>query len=217
MYHDDILACNQYVQACADNLRRALFFVLATIQQQLETVPVIVSDFDSLGAASRFAFGSKAKGIDYINANIATLYADAMAAKSDPVELLNVFLRVPGLGLVKGGFAAQIFANSVGCIDTHNITLYGIPLSALRYDNKLLDKTKAAKRARYVGLCDGLGGSASLWSRWCDYLAELRPNNWIDGAEVSRFHVEVITGIETGAIVDLFYGVDFDPKFTQAA
>ena len=215
VYHSDIAACNHFAQASAANLKRAALFVLATIQQQLETVPAIVTDFEALGGASRFAFGSKKSGLDYLDLQYKSLYRDAVNCTENPAELLRVFLRVPGFGLVKAGFLAQIFCNSVGCIDVHNVRLYNVPLSAVRYGYKAKPKTKEAKRKTYVALCDGLGGSAALWSRWCDYVAQLRPNNWQDGAEVSRFHFDVISGKEDGQITDLFSGLDYEPKFKR--
>lgn len=217
MYHADIKECNEFAQSNAASFKRAALFVVATIQQKLEMTAAIVSDLETLGAASRYAFGFKARSVDYLEAEYQTLYRDAMRARGNPQKLLLIFLRVPGLGVVKAGFLAQIFDNAVGCIDMHNVTLYGIPASALRYDKGLKPRTKRAKRAQYVALCHGLGGSAVLWSAWCDYLATIRPANWSDGAEVSRYHVDVITGRETGAMTDLFTGIDDTPTFRSEA
>ncbi len=217
MYIDHIHECNEFAQASPANLKRAALFVLATIQQKLEMVGAIVADYETSGAGSRSAFGFKGRGIDYVDAEYETLYRDAMRARGNPQKLLLIFLRVPGLGVVKAGFLAQIFDNQVGCIDMHNVTLYGVPASALRYDKELKPKTKRAKRAQYVALCNGLGGSAVLWSSWCDYVAKLRPANWSDGAEVSRYHVDVITGRELGGMSDLFTGVDETPTFREVA
>jgi len=217
LYQNDILACNKFAQACADNFKRAALFVLATVQQQLETVPVALTEFESIGTASRFAWGNKKTGIDYLDENSADLYRDAMNCKNDSVELMTVFLRVPGLGLVKAGFLCQIFSGLVGCIDTHNIKLYDIPLSTLRYNYKSKPETQKKKIAKYVSLCNGLGGAVLLWSTWCDFVAALRPYNWANGAEVSKFHFDVISGLETGAIVDLFSDIEFEPTFKQVA
>lgn len=216
IYSDDIRACNGFTQASAYNLNRAALFVLATIQQQLETVPIALTDMVELGVRSRFAWGNKSKGIAYLEKNGTDLYSDAMQCRDDPARLLNVFLRVPGFALVKAGFLCQIFSGLVGCIDQHNVKLYGVSRADTRYD-PALPETLERKRTRYIALCDGLGGAHSLWSRWCDYVAKIRPKNWADGAEVSQFHVDVITGKETGAIVDLFSDVEFEPTFRQDA
>ncbi len=216
IYLDDIHACNEFAQRDADALKRAALFVLCTIQQQLETVPVALTDMVALGVGSRFAWGHKKKGIKYLDGHASELYRDAIAARDNPVELLDAFLRVPGFALVKAGFLCQIFAGTVGCIDLHNIKLYGVSASAVRYRTDCCKSgTLANRRARYVALCESLGGAPALWSRWCDYVAKIRPANWADGADVSKFHVDVITGIETGATVDLFTGIDYEPTFKQ--
>ena len=215
LYSEHIEQCNEYAQTGPDELARTVTFVLATIQQQLETVPRIVTEFVELGSASAKAFGSKANGLDWLKHNKGKLYTAAMLTQRKPRKLLNAFLAVPGLGLVKAGFAAQLFANQVGCLDLHNIKLYDIPLSALRYGYKLKPETQRKKQQTYVDLCKALGGSAALWTRWCDYLATLRPNNWANGEEVSQFHVDVVTGKEDGTIVDLFTGIDEQPRFKQ--
>ncbi len=215
IYSRDIVLCNAYAQENPDNFRRCALFVLATVQQQLESVPLALTDICELGTASRFAWGSKSKGVTFLDENYAALWATALSLvrRGDVEALLTEFLRIPGMALVKAGFLCQIFNGTVGCIDTHNIKLYDIPLGALRYGYTASAECNAAKVTRYVELCNGLGGAHALWSRWCDYVAALRPNNWTDGAEVSQFHVDVITGIETGAITDLFSDVEFKPTF----
>lgn len=212
IYSRDIVLCNAYSQESAENFKRAALFVLATVQQQLETVPVALTDICELGMGSRFAWGNKGQGVEFIESNYTSLFESATRCDNS-VELMTEFLRIPGMALVKAGFLCQIFAGSVGCIDTHNIKLYNIPVSALRYRYESSAECNAAKVRRYVELCSGLGGAHALWSRWCDYVADLRPFNWTDGAEVSRFHVDVITGKESGAIVDLFSDTEFEPTY----
>ncbi len=215
IYSRDIVLCNTYAQQKPENFRRAALFVLATVQQQLETVPVALTDICELGTASRFAWGYKSKGVEFLDENYVDIYRTALSLvrRGDAAKLLTKFLSIPGMALVKAGFLCQIFNGTVGCIDTHNIKMYDIPLSALRYGYNASEECNRAKAYRYVELCNGLGGAHALWSRWCDYVAELRPNNWTDGAEVSRFHVDVINGTETGAITDLFSDVEFEPTF----
>lgn len=214
LYSNDIRDCNKFAQASADNLHRAAVFVLATIQQQLETVPVAMNDMLDRGVSSKYAWGAKPRGLAYLEAHKNELYSDAMVARDRPAALLEVFLVVPGMALVKAGFLCQIFAGHVGCIDLHNVKMYDVSRADVRYE-PAKPETMLRKREQYVALCDGLGGAHALWSRWCDYVAALRPKNWASGADVSRFHFEVISGIETGGIVDLFSDVEYDPTFKQ--
>jgi hypothetical protein len=153
--------------------------------------------------------------VEYLDANTERLYYKALSLvrRGDTENLLIEFLQIPGMGLVKAGFLCQIFNGTVGCIDTHNIKLYDIPLNVLRYNYEAKAETQSAKVRQYVELCNGLGGSHALWSRWCDYVAKVRPFNWSSGAEVSHFHVAVITGVETGAITDLFSDLEYEATF----
>ena len=160
--------------------------------------------------------GSASHGLDYLRDNAATLYADAMEARDNPDALLEVFLRVPGLGLAKAGFACQLFAGIVGCLDTHNIKLYGVPMSTLSYNkNAKRDETKARRRQAYLALCERIGGSEKLWRAWCEYKASIAPGNWDNGGEsVSALHVECLRREYRHNVPDLFTDTDDRPRFS---
>lgn len=196
MYREHIQACNDACQSGPEETARMLRFVLATIQQQLETVPDIMADFAELGADSRFAFGSKKDGLAYVEENSESIYWDAMAAIGDDVELMLTFLRVPGLGLVKAGFACQLFAGRVGCLDVHNIRMYGLKPSALVVSKKVREVTLRRRIVQYIALCEALGGPVALWANWCQYKADVAPaGNWPEGGEsVSVLHIEACHG-----------------------
>lgn len=214
-YQDHIAQCNQLAQGSPANLVRAITFALATIQQQLETVPDIVQDFEAVGSASRFAFGSKAKGLDWLAVNGDQLYRDAMSNLDNPRELLRVFLQCPGLGLVKAGFTSQLISGHVGCLDVHNIRMYSIPMASLRYSYPKSTELQQTKAQAYVDLCQGLGGSVALWANWCHYVAQKRPGNWSNGLAVSQLHVDCLAGRYMPA--DLYSNVDFEPRFRSSA
>lgn len=214
-YQRHIAACNEFAQTSPDNLQRTTLFVLATIQQQLETVPDILQSFIDIGAESMYAFGSKKRGIRYVQKHAKTLYCDAMAARGDDDALLKIFLRVPGLGLVKSGFVCQLFNNQVGCLDVHNIKMYDIAANVIKYNKKLKrSESRQAARRRYIEACHTLGGSAKLWAKWCAYKASLRPVNWDKAGEsVSHLHIECLTGEYTHSVPDLFAGTDDRPRY----
>ncbi len=196
MYQQHMQACHDACQSSPDGTARMLRFVLATIQQQLETVPDIMADFETAGADSRFAFGSKKAGLQWLEAHASETYWDALAVADNDVELLKVFLRVPGLGLVKAGFAAQLFAGRVGCLDVHNIRLYNVREQVLRVNKNAKPETIHRRASEYAETCLRLGGPVSLWAHWCEYKAEVSPaGNWPEGGEsVSMLHVEALHG-----------------------
>lgn len=195
MYEAHIQECNDICQSGPEGTARMLRFVLATIQQQLETVPSIMASFADYGDKSEFAFGSKRKGLKYLKANEESLYWDAMCSADDDEELMRVFLRIPGIGLVKAGFACQLFAGTVGCLDVHNIRMYGLKPSEFNVSKALKEKSMAKHIKRYCKLCMQLGGPVDLWGKWCEYKAHLRPVNWPEGGEsVSVLHIEACNG-----------------------
>lgn len=194
---EHITACNEFCQASPANLARMLRFVLSTIQQQLETTPDIVASFEELGSNSIYAFGSKHGGLDYIAEYAEGLFVLATSAPTEQ-DLMRIFLTVPGLGLVKAGFACQLFNGTVGCLDTHNIKLYDIPLKTLRFSKKTKQATQDKHINTYVDLCKAIGGPVELWAAWCDYVGQARPVNWQrEGFSVSIFHTEILTNTYT--------------------
>jgi hypothetical protein len=214
-YSDHIRECNDIVQDSPAGLVRAGLFVLATIQQQLETVPTILRDFETSGSDSPFAFASKAAGIDFLQDHGRTLWRDTVRLQSDPVELQRVYMHIPGMSLVKTGFLVQLATGHVGCLDVHNIALHSIPASIVRPFNvqKVQPKTATRRIETYQEACRDVGGSEFLWRTWCDHVAALRPGNWQDGLEVSALHVDCLTGRERGAMSGLQSGFEFAPKF----
>ncbi len=214
-YADHIAECNRLALDSPAGLVRAGLFVLATIQQQLETVPTILRDFETSGSDSPFAFGSKGPGIDWLQDHGRTLWRDTVRLQSDPLELQRLYMQCPGMSLVKTGFFVQLATGHVGCLDVHNIGLYEIPESIVRPFNvsKVKPETATRRIAAYQNACATIGGSELLWSRWCQHVADLRPGNWSDGLEVSQLHVDCIAGRERGGLSGLQSGFEFAPKF----
>jgi hypothetical protein len=70
---------------------------------------------------------------------------------------MTIFLRIPGLGLPKAGFMCQLCAGLVGCMDVHNIRMYGLNIKDLTLaKNPKGDKAKATnltKIVNYIDLC----------------------------------------------------------------
>lgn len=217
-YAEHIAQCNELCQSDSESTVRMLRFVLATIQQQLETVPAIVESFEQDGAESPFAFGPKREGLEFIRERGDQLYHEALAAMDDDYELMRVFLQVPGLGLVKAGFACQLFAGRVGCLDVHNIKMYGLSRNELRINkNAKLPETIERRVRAYIGLCRRLGGAVQLWAAWCEYKAEVSPPaNWPDmGRSVSIMHVEACAGKWWDTLPE-FMVKDYEPRFRAA-
>ena len=194
MYNIHGTAIQQYAQESANNLSNVILMVALSIQQNWSTVGYQMKDVQAEGGDSRFLWGNKKKTYKYLQARKHFMYGQFMAVvnsnKSEgdkAATLMRIFLRVPGLGLAKAGFVCQLTAGLVGCIDTHNIRMYGIDEKHLKLPNTI--KSGDLRRSRieqYIRICHSIG-TEQLWDNWCNFLGD-RDKSWNNGFEVSEAH-----------------------------
>lgn len=207
MFERDQKQIGAFARQSPENMARVYQFVIATVQQALNTVPDILADIEANGEASRHLWAWKPDAYRHSVEKAQETYDIAMAIYdniADPEimrhELLLHFAALPGLGLVKGGFMAQLCFGVSGCIDTHNIRRFDLNPSAFaaaRFKNAKTAKTRNLIVETYHAIVDKCGGCASLWNEWCNYVAERQPLNYSSGCEVSALHVTAIMGKET--------------------
>jgi len=201
MYNIHGTAIQQYAQESANNLSNVILMVALSIQQNWSTVGYQMKDVQAEGGDSRFLWGNKKKTYKYLQARKDFMYGQFMAVvnsnKSEAdkaATLMRIFLRVPGLGLAKAGFVCQLTAGLVGCIDVHNIRMYGIDPNHLKVSmkvkNKELIKTKILN---YINICHAIG-TEKLWNNWCEYLST-KNKTWRDGFHVSEVHEQYLMGV----------------------
>jgi hypothetical protein len=171
-------------------------FVLSTIQQPLASCARQMADIRAHGAASVYLFGSKRAGYEYAVEHREVLFAAVVKAVEvgDVVGAVDVLANVPGLGVVKASFVAQIVGLEVACLDSHNLKRLGLPETAFRLSKGVKPATKRAKIAAYVQACGDTGGSEFWWNSWCAHVAGIgRANKRLATADaVSAFHVECV-------------------------
>jgi len=133
MYSVHAKAIQDYAQESSDNLTDVIIMVVLSIQQPWKNVGSQMADVKLNGRASKFLWGNKGKTYEYVMKRKDFIFNQFLAVvnsnKSDTdkaYSLMNIFLRIDGLGMVKAGFVCQLSAGLVGCIDLHNIRLYGI-------------------------------------------------------------------------------------------
>ena len=124
-------------------------------------------------------------------------------------DVIQLFMAVPNLGMVKAAFLAQCLGFDVACIDSHNIKRLGLKPSIVSTPpSGMKPATVRRKVEDYINLChtqadytNGTGSTAEYWwNTWCEYVAGNRANRALDtGDVVSRYHVECVTyGFEHG-------------------
>jgi hypothetical protein len=185
-----------YARRSPENLARVVGFVLSTIQAPIERSPDDVADIDARGLESRVLWGSKRSGLTYTYKHACDIYnaCEQAYALGDDHGLLYALLAIPGIGLPKAGFIAQLAYGRVGCLDTHNLSRFDLEAkdfatSGLHRDGEALSN----RIARYLATCRRFGGCEQLWNTWCDYVAQRRPRTFPGGADaVSRLHTQAL-------------------------
>ena len=219
MYQRDVNEIKAFVKwRGPDALVNTGLFVLLTIQAGLSTVKGSMVKVERDVYQADCLWGKKAEGYEYLVDNADYLYGKLydIADKygyDTPMgcqEIIRLFIKVPNLGMVKAAFFAQCLGFNTACLDSHNLTRFGVSSSAVKLNMKAKEPTIRRKIAEYVQLCHDLRKqSASIpeqssaeywWNSWCYYVAGNRANRALDtGDVVSRFHVECITyGFEHG-------------------
>jgi len=202
MYTEDAINCQQYAQKSHDNMVDVALMVSLSIQQNWLSVGDQLADVNKCGIESKFLWGNKRKTYEYLQDNSYKLYTDAMAVinsgdsdRDKARALMEVFLRVDGLGIPKAGFTCQLMAGLVGCMDVHNIRLYRLDIKDLSLSkNPKTSKGVDANNKKvwaYIDVCHRIG-TETLWDNWCNFLATTS-KRWIDGAHVSAVHYSYLT------------------------
>jgi len=199
MYQQHATKIQAYAQRDASNMADVCMMVSLSIQQNWLGVGEMLQDVRVNKADSPYLWGFKKDTYNYIIANKHKIHGQMMAVinsnKSNDAKglsLMKVFLRVPGLGLPKAGFMCQLCAGLVGCMDVHNIKLYGLDVKDLTLPKKLKSQAKKEEKIKkYITICHDYG-TESLWNSWCDHLAT-KSAKWTDGFHVSEVHYTYLT------------------------
>jgi hypothetical protein len=198
MYDIHAVNIKKFSKESPENLADVILMVVLSIQQDWKSVGKQIQDVKEHGAESRFLWGNKAKTYKYLAARKNFLFSQFLAVinsnKTDgdkALSLMKIFLQVPGLGLVKAGFCCQLTAGLVGCIDLHNIRLYGISENHLKISMKVKNKELIRQKINnYVSICHNIG-TEKLWNNWCEHLST-KNSFWRDGFHVSEVHQQYL-------------------------
>lgn len=191
----DIEACKDVLELQGSNgLLKAVDFVLATIQQQFHTVPNALEEWEELGVLAPSMWGMKMDGWVYIRNNKDRLYAltQNAVANNDEVDFIDTLLEVPGLGVIKAAFVAQLYGLNVGCLDTHNETLYCADAMTFYVPARLSARLRLERISSYVDFTQRIGGSSDWWGNWCLFMAEKYPQHYADAEAVSEQHIQCL-------------------------
>ena len=174
-----------------DNLKWTKALALTSIRQDFWLLRSQLLDLKKYGVQSKYLFGSKRAGWEYILNNKEILYDKIYSNKISLAEKLLEVASIPNIGLAKGSFILQLTLGKVGCLDTHNLHRFGIPPTVFKL-GKLKYNTALRKAEYYIKTCEDLGGSEYLWNSWCEFVAEKYPWKYKNANQVSKLHVDHI-------------------------
>ena len=197
MYADHVPLIAQFAAEKPANLFRVGLFVQATINQHLEMVPGIIESFDRYNFRTPYLMGWQKRSITTLLDEQERLHAALLQwkkrGKGAAHHAIRDIVELPGFGIVKGAFFAQLVLpyTQVGCLDRHNLRLAGLSERAFSHIPASAEGL-TRKINMYLALCTELGGGETLWNRWCRHIAQLRPTVFADAQAVSQLHVDCI-------------------------
>lgn len=177
--------------------RRGVMFAVCSIRQPTIGVPDQLAVLFDGAEDENPLFGSKFDAWAYIsdNAKCAKLWRDLLdcnavtSTRQDGCELaILALLRVPGLGIVKAAFVAQLMGYDVACLDARNIARDKRNPRAYRTDGKAPEALRP-KVKKYVA--ETYGRAAEYWDAWCVDVAEAYGRT---PQEISELHLAIVPG-----------------------
>ena len=203
MYQEHAIAVQQYAQQSSSNLSDVTLMGVLSIRQPWLNIGNQMIDVRTNKLNAKSLWGFKKDTYIYLESNKHKMYAQMMAVinsnktdASKAMSLMNIFLRVNGLGMAKAGFMCQLTAGLVGCMDSHNLKMYNLDAKdfVLAKNPKTIKSLDAnVKKIRnYIQICNEYG-TENLWNSWCSFLAT-KSTKWRDANHVSEVHYSYLIG-----------------------
>jgi hypothetical protein len=192
----DCLPIVAAAQDSPDALPSIAALVLCSIRQPFFLMHVQMADIAKNGTNARCLFGWKRTGLQYVVDHRADLHGAARRAYGKPEELDNLILRyldIPGLGIVKASFLAQMTIGDGACMDSHNLGRLSFDTAYFKTPKILKESSIRKLITAYNATWRANGDSAYWWDSWCDHMAENSAKWFRDGAHVSHMHRLAIT------------------------
>jgi|TARA_E500000318_G_scaffold68813_2_gene63668 hypothetical protein len=201
MYQRDCTEIVQHALQSPDGLYDVIEFTLCTINMPLSRVIEQRKSIKLHGIMSKWVSSTKAQGITYAQEHKVELHTLMLnireTAGCDTIDgaqaVVDLFMRIPSIGMVKAGFIGQMLGFQVACLDRHNVRALGLSESALRINKKASQEVRLKKIREYVKLCRRKG-SEYWWDTWCNFVADRGGMNKSlpTGDAVSRYHVDAV-------------------------
>lgn len=195
MYRQHMPQIRDAMRADLEVFRRGCMFAVCSIRQPTINVPDQLGILFDNEESENPLFGHKFGAYDYIlSAKGAQLWAefsgvrDAIRTHTQSASeyAIGLLLDVPGLGIVKAAFIAQLMGFNVACLDARNVTREKRNPRAYRTDGKTARQLEPKVRA-YVA--ETFGKAEHYWDAWCQDVAVAYDRT---PEEISALHLAII-------------------------
>ena len=207
MYETHVPYIASAMRQDADAFARGVTFALLSIQQMFVTVPKAMVDVEQNDTASRFLFGFKAGAYHFLMEHKVGLHAACVAATS-PAEVIATVATIPGIGIVKAAFVAQLMGHDVACLDTRNIQREKRNPREYRSRKDCSPRKFAKDIERYVR--DTGGKAREYWDTWCIDVAKIYG---MTPLAVSKLHLDCVVRKTVAPIAVPFFYLSDDMPF----
>lgn len=188
MYDNHVPLISACMRETLEGFKRGLTFVVCSIRQSITVVPdQVAALWDNAEEEESPLFGHKWNAWQFILSPECEALWRRVRDCYDAEKVIIEVSQIPGLGIVKAGFVAQLMGCDVACLDSRNEKRDGRKHRA--YRSYGIKDTKAFRRkiARYVA--DTGGKARYYWDIWCNEVAEARK---IDPEKVSALHLAIL-------------------------
>lgn len=207
MFARDCAAINAGCAASKEAVIGAGLLTLLSIRQPFYLVPMQFASVQRMGADSQYLFGWKRQGFLTLCAEAEAIRLEANRYRKEPSadaldSLVQRLMVIPGLGIVKASFFAQLLVGEGACLDSHNLERLGLHVAFFKTPKSLKAATIAEKIKTYRLTWSARGSSAFWWDSWCDLIAAKYPKHFENGGAVSALHCLALQwrGVERRAV-----------------
>lgn len=186
-FERDAMALVKAAQEDPGVVFRIIIMALLSIRQPWHSVSEQFDDVFGKGRYSSHLFGFKREGYDYAYENMNQIHGTVKNSQNLD-QLIVDLMKVPGLGLAKASFVAQMTVGDGACLDGHNLRRIGLDTSFTRLDKSRSPEILCKKVDIYNEAWKVHGDSAYWWNSWCEALAARPHSGFSTADEVSFAH-----------------------------
>ena len=188
MYKDDVAVIAEAMRSNLDVFERGVMFAVLSARQPFMRVRDQMEGLEKDGENYGGLFSWKLNAYLWLKDNSATLW-QALRTTSDPYYAMIEVTRMPGLGLVKGGFVLQLMGFDVACLDARNVRTEGRDAREFRSDGPK-GKTGASWYNKVNRYLEETGGKAEYyWNAWCQEYAD---QVGMTADMISKRHLDIV-------------------------